>query len=204
MTLVLIGTGLAALIAGVSGIVLARHQNRPARAASVVLAGVAAPLLMLGAIVGEPSSVSDVLGIALLLAGLLGLIAFSSLPLLDRGSASTPSVVAGGTAIAVAVAFSIWLIVATALGERVMRPRFGAGVADYVMQPNSAVTRTNLASAIRQALVRWEPRIELETVRVDPVDGEPSQVTVAIDYRIRQTNELFNLVYPLYLEEGVS
>lgn len=99
---------------------------------------------------------------------------------------------------------SIWLIVATSLGERLMRPRFGAGVSEYVMQPNSAATRANLASAIRQALVRWEPRVELQAVRVDPVEGEPSQVNVAIDYRVRQTNELFNLVYPLYLEEGVS
>jgi hypothetical protein len=41
-------------------------------------------------------------------------------------------------------------------------------------------------------------------VRVDPVSGEPSQVIASIDYRLRTTNELFNVVYPFYLEEGVS
>jgi phage baseplate assembly protein W len=99
---------------------------------------------------------------------------------------------------------AIWLIVATGLDERLMRPRFGAGVSDYVLQANSAVNRTALADAIKNALVQWEPRIELEGVRVDPVSGEPSQVLVAIDYTLRSTNELFNVVYPLYLEEGVK
>ena len=99
---------------------------------------------------------------------------------------------------------AIWIIIKTALGERVMRPRFGAGVDGFVFQSNSPAIRTALASAVKQALVEWEPRIELETVRVDPVAGEPSQVLASIEYRIRTTNELFNVVYPFYLAEGVS
>jgi phage baseplate assembly protein W len=99
---------------------------------------------------------------------------------------------------------AIWLILATGLGERVMRPRFGAGVHDFVFQPNSPLTRTALAEAIKHALVEWEPRIDLEGVRVDPVPDEVSQVLVTIEYRVRTTNELFNMVYPFYLEEGGS
>ena len=99
---------------------------------------------------------------------------------------------------------AIWIIVATGLGERLMRPRFGAGVSEYVLQANSAVTRVALQDAIKAALVEWEPRIELRGVRVDPVAGEPSQVLVAVEYTIRSTNALFNVVYPLYLEEGVK
>ena len=98
---------------------------------------------------------------------------------------------------------AIWLILGTAVGERVMRPTFGAGVRDYVFKPNSPATRAELASAIREALVRWEPRIELDVVRVEPVAGEESQVMASIEYRLRATNELFNLVYPFYLQEGV-
>ena len=99
---------------------------------------------------------------------------------------------------------AIWLIIGTALGERVMRPTFGAGVQDYVFQPNSAVTRAALSDAVKQALLKWEPRIELDRVSVDPVPGERSQVMATIAYRLRTTNELFNIVYPFYLAEGVS
>ena len=99
---------------------------------------------------------------------------------------------------------AVWLIIATALGERMMRPRFGAGVFEYVMQSNSPMTRTALATEIQHALAMWEPRIELEAVRVEPVAGEPSQVLASIDYHLRTTNELFNMVYPFYLEEGAA
>jgi phage baseplate assembly protein W len=99
---------------------------------------------------------------------------------------------------------AIWIVVKTAMGERVMNPEFGSGADGFVFQPNSAATRAELAQAVRKALVTWEPRIDLDSVRIDEVAGEASQVTVAIDYRIRSTNELFNLVLPFYLEEGVS
>ena len=118
---------------------------------------------------------------------------------------------------------SIWLIIKTALGERLMRPKFGAGVDDFVFQSNSDVNRSALAIAIKSALTRWEPRIDLEEVRVvsaadfesvesvDSPDLRPSnprdlesQVLVTIQYRIRTTNELFNVVFPFYLQEGVS
>ena len=120
---------------------------------------------------------------------------------------------------------AIWLIIKTALGERLMRPKFGAGVDDFVFQSNSDVNRSALAIAIKSALLEWEPRIDLEEVRVvsaadyesgrvesvdspDPRINNPgdleSQVLVTIQYRVRTTNELFNVVYPFYLEEGVS
>jgi uncharacterized protein len=99
---------------------------------------------------------------------------------------------------------AIWLVLKTSLGERVMRPAFGAGVEEFVFQTNSAATRAALTHAIRGALVRWEPRIELVSVRVDPVADEPSQVIAAVEYRLRTTNELFNMVLPFFLSEGVS
>jgi phage baseplate assembly protein W len=98
---------------------------------------------------------------------------------------------------------AIWIIVKTALGERVMRPTFGAGVNDFVFQSNSAAIRTELVAALKSALVRWEPRIDLGQVQAQPVADQPSQVLVSIEYRVRTTNELFNVVYPFYLQEGV-
>jgi uncharacterized protein len=99
---------------------------------------------------------------------------------------------------------AIWIVLKTSLGERVMRPQFGASVNEFVFKPNSSVVRTELVAAIRRALLHWEPRIELEAVRAQPVENEPSQVLVSIKYRLRTTNQSFNIVYPFYLGEGVS
>jgi phage baseplate assembly protein W len=98
---------------------------------------------------------------------------------------------------------AIWIVLATALGERVMRETFGAGVNDYVFQSNSDVVRTQLAAAVSHALTKWEPRIKLVNVSVQQ-GSTPSQVLIAVDYQISSTNELFNLVYPLYLQEGAG
>ena len=98
---------------------------------------------------------------------------------------------------------AIWIVLSTSLGERVMRETFGAGVTDYVFQSNSDAVRAQLASAVSTALARWEPRITQVNVSVQ--DGtEPNQVLIVIDYQISSTNELFNLVYPLYLQEGAG
>jgi phage baseplate assembly protein W len=99
---------------------------------------------------------------------------------------------------------AIWIIIKTSLGERVMRPTFGAGVNDFVFQSNSSIIRTQLVSSIKQALLKWEPRITLTQVSANPVPDEPSQVLVSIEYTINATNELSNVVYPFYLTEGAS
>ncbi|SRR6266851_395219 len=97
---------------------------------------------------------------------------------------------------------AIWIVVSTSLGERVMRPLFGAGLKDFVFQPNSDVVRAELATAIRKALTAWEPRIELIAVRAETSPNEESLVLISLDYQIRDTNELYNMVYPFYLQEG--
>ena len=99
---------------------------------------------------------------------------------------------------------SIWIIVSTSLGERVMRPKFGAGAADFVFEPNSPSKRAALAGKIQNALTAWEPRITVDSVTVSDSPDERGLALASISYRIRTTNELFNMVYPLYLQEGVG
>jgi phage baseplate assembly protein W len=99
---------------------------------------------------------------------------------------------------------AIWIILSTALGERVMRPTFGAGVEGFVFEPNSVAAQVRMAATIKDALSRWEPRIDLVDVGVVQGSQGESSVLVTIEYRIRSTNELFNMVYPLYVQEGLG
>jgi phage baseplate assembly protein W len=98
---------------------------------------------------------------------------------------------------------AIWIVLATAPGERIMRETFGAGATDHVFDSNSDTVRAKLAAAVSAALAKWEPRITLVNVSVQQ-GSEPSQVLISVDYQISSTNELFNLVYPLYLQEGAG
>ena len=97
---------------------------------------------------------------------------------------------------------AIWIILSTAPGERVMRPTFGAGAEGFVFEPNSVASQVRMAETIKDALTQWEPRIELVDVAVAEGSLGASSVLVSIKYRIRSTNELFNMVYPYYVQEG--
>ena len=95
---------------------------------------------------------------------------------------------------------SIWMILTTAPGERVMRPDFGCGIHDLVFAPNTPGTAGQVIAEVHQALVRWEPRIDVLDVDAAPDDTQPNLLLIAISYQVRTTNNRFNLVYPFYLE----
>lgn len=98
----------------------------------------------------------------------------------------------------------IWLILATAPGERVMRPDFGCAISDLVFQPNTPATRGLAAVKVQEALTRWEPRIDLLNVTVDTAPGRRNRLLIRIDYRLRQNNAADNLVFPFFLDEGTT
>jgi len=95
---------------------------------------------------------------------------------------------------------SIWLILDTEKGERIMRPGFGCGLRRYLMKPNTTATRALIQYDVEQALATWEPRIALSSVRVDPDPAEPALVLVQIAYAHVRDGKPGNLVYPFYLE----
>ncbi len=99
---------------------------------------------------------------------------------------------------------SIWLILATSPGERVMLPAFGCGIHDLVFQPNTAAVRGSVQAEVNDALVRWEPRIDVIDVTAGAPAGQPEVMLIDIQYRIRATNSFYNLVYPLFISEGVA
>ena len=103
-----------------------------------------------------------------------------------------------------AIRQSILLILGTSPGERLMRPKFGCGIHGLVFSPNQATTAALISFEVREALLEWEPRIQVTDVKVEsaPEDAEGSKLLIGVEYRVRSTNNVFNLVYPFYLQRG--
>jgi phage baseplate assembly protein W len=97
---------------------------------------------------------------------------------------------------------AIHIILVTAPGERVMRPDFGCGANELVFETLDTATFTRVQKAVTDALTRFEPRIELLAVSVDPTQAANGLLLVSIDYRVRATNQSGNMVYPFYFREG--
>jgi phage baseplate assembly protein W len=99
---------------------------------------------------------------------------------------------------------AVEIILGTSPGERVMRPEFGCGIWELVMEANTAQLHGRVQARVRDALVRWEPRIDVLDVRVDSPPEQKNVLLIRIDYRVRSNNAFFNLVYPFFLQEGVQ
>jgi len=97
---------------------------------------------------------------------------------------------------------SVRLILETQPGERVMRPDFGAGLQEFVFDPINAGTLAVIRHRVEEALVTWEPRIDVTGVDVSPQDAAAGRLLIRIDFRVRATNTFYNLVYPFYVREA--
>ena len=94
---------------------------------------------------------------------------------------------------------AIELILATAPGERPMRPEFGCGVHDFVFDSIDASTVGRMELAIRDALDRWEPRVVVDSVEFNLDEVGDGRLIIDIGYHVRATNNMRNLVYPFYV-----
>lgn len=99
---------------------------------------------------------------------------------------------------------SVLLILGTARGERVMRPDFGSRLHEMVFAPMNANTKALVSRYATDALVQWEPRIDVLAVSAEAAADVRGQLLVNVQYRVRSTNSIFNLVYPFYLKGGQS
>jgi phage baseplate assembly protein W len=97
---------------------------------------------------------------------------------------------------------AIQIILLTERGERPMLPEFGGGLRRFLFEPNSPATHRAVERVVREALIDWEPRIDLDRVEVKPDETRPNLLLIHVDYVVRATNSFYNRVYPFYLMEG--
>jgi Bacteriophage baseplate protein W len=100
------------------------------------------------------------------------------------------------------IAQSIWIILSTPIGQRVMRPTFGSRLHELIFAPLNPETFGLAEMYVEEALTFWEPRIEVLEVlaRTDPQQGHV--LLVAIEYQIKATHDRRSLVYPFYQIPG--
>jgi phage baseplate assembly protein W len=97
------------------------------------------------------------------------------------------------------IASAMRMILSTAPGERLMRPQFGCKIWNLLFEPINANTMGLMAEAVREAMSRWEPRVIIDDVRVEPDTGAIGKVVIHIEYTNKTTNDARNLVFPFYV-----
>ena len=90
---------------------------------------------------------------------------------------------------------SIRVILLTNLRERLRLPDFGGGLNTFLFESNNVATQRAIEERILQSLKRWEPRISVESARVeeDPSDREAAIATIQYKLVATQTRENLSL-----------
>jgi phage baseplate assembly protein W len=79
---------------------------------------------------------------------------------------------------------SMCIILRTRPGERIERPSFGCGLDQFLFEPNSVATLRLIQEEVKQALVRWEPRVALQDVRTEVNPTDQRAVDITVSYRL--------------------
>lgn len=97
---------------------------------------------------------------------------------------------------------SLWILLSTVPGERVMVPTYGCDLQRFVFQGLTTGLISQVRETVSTAIVRWEPRIDLISCLVSVDTDQPSLLLIEIAFQVRATNVRGNMVYPFYLSEA--
>ncbi|MBP1650007.1 MAG: hypothetical protein H6Q26_164 [Bacteroidetes bacterium] len=102
---------------------------------------------------------------------------------------------------------SLNILLSTSLGERVMQPKYGCNLNDYLFEPLSSSMIGYIKDRVQTAILLYEPRIIADKIAVtadssfDLIEG---RFTISIEYTVPETNSRFNYVYDYYKNEALK
>lgn len=100
---------------------------------------------------------------------------------------------------AAAVRQAILLLLSTRPGERVMRPDYGCDLHGLIFSPNDDTTAGLAIHYVRQALERWEPRIDILKLDAGPDGQYLERLKIVLEYRLRSLQRQDSLLFSVNL-----
>ncbi|NRD73493.1 GPW/gp25 family protein [Shewanella sp. VB17] len=97
---------------------------------------------------------------------------------------------------------SIYILLNSQIGERLFKPGFGCGLQQFLFHAPTGETLADIKEEITKAIAQNEARIRLQTISFDSSDLYEGLLNIELEYLIKQTNSIGNMVFPFYLSEG--
>jgi len=99
---------------------------------------------------------------------------------------------------------SLFILLSTIVGERVMDMSYGCNLEDMVFESLDTSTITFLKSKVEKAILFYEARIEVQKIEMNTQNILEGVILIEIEYIVSATNSRFNFVYPFLREEGTE
>jgi phage baseplate assembly protein W len=126
---------------------------------------------------------------------------------LGTGWSFPPEFSAGGAEVAMVsdvedVHQALAILCATQFGERPMQEGFGFNLHSVMFEEIDQRLVSRIHSLIRDAVLRYETRVDLVDVDVSQDARDAGVLQVRLEYAVLGTNSRFNMVFPFYLNEA--
>ena len=99
---------------------------------------------------------------------------------------------------------SLRALLTTNVGERLMQPEYGCGLAQLLFEPIDQRTITKIQNSVTDAILLYEPRVKLANVNVFQDQNDTGMLNISIEFIVKTTNSRFNLVYPFHINEATA
>jgi uncharacterized protein len=99
---------------------------------------------------------------------------------------------------------SLFILLNTTLGERILQPKYGCDMKELVFEPLTTTLKTFMTDKIKTAIAFYEPRIEVEKIEMTDNEELEGKIIIDIYYKVRTTNSRYNYVVPFYKIEGTE
>jgi hypothetical protein len=96
---------------------------------------------------------------------------------------------------------SLFILLSTDPGERVMLPTYGCDLRRFLFRPLTTALIEEIRDTVATAIDLWEKRIDLLACDVRQDEEEPGLVRIELSYLVRRSNRKGNFVFPLYLDD---
>lgn len=96
------------------------------------------------------------------------------------------------------------LLLSTRSGERLMRPDYGSHLDRLVFGPNDHTAAGLAIHYVRQAIERWEPRVEIVDLDAGADPDRHNQLNILLRYRVRASLAVGSIEYSMQLSGGNS
>ncbi|MDD5033799.1 MAG: GPW/gp25 family protein [Methylococcaceae bacterium] len=99
---------------------------------------------------------------------------------------------------------SLAILISTVPGERIMLPQYGCALHSLIFESIDNTLLTEIKTVLADAILYFEPRIRVETIKITTDRMADGLLVIAIEYTVVQTNTRSNMVFPFYLAEGTN
>lgn len=99
---------------------------------------------------------------------------------------------------------SLYILLSTTPGERIMQPTYGCGLKLHVFDQLNESSVAVMKDIVQKAILFFEPRVTVEQIDINDDESMEGRANINVIYKVRSTNNRYNLVYPFYFSEGTN